>query len=368
MAGKRGNGEGSISQRADGRWMGRATINGKRHGVYAKTRKEAADKLRALMADADKGVLPPAERLTLGQHVERWLTDVVKHSVRPRTFESYSELMRLYVLPALGGHKLSALQPGHVQKLYGDLLDRGLSASTVRRVHAGLHRSLEQAVNWNLVPRNVAHIAQPPRAKRNEIAALTPEQTRELLGAAKGTRWEALIVLAVSTGLRQGELLGLKWVDVDFNTGALHVRRQLGRDGQLSEPKTAKGRRKVGLPASAVAALKDQKRRQAETRLLMGPQWEHNDLVFATHAGRPLGCRNVVREFHLLLEKAGLPSVPFHALRHTAASLLLSQGVHPKVVQERLGHSNIAMTLDIYSHLIPSLDRDAADKLEVLFA
>jgi len=219
-----------------------------------------------------------------------------------------------------------------------------------------------------VTPRNVAMLAHPPRVERQEVIALTAEEVRALLTFVRGDRWEALIATALATGMRQGELLGLKWADVNLTGQKLHVQRQLQRDGTYGEPKTAKGRRTIDLPASCVTFLKEHRRRQTEERLLVGPEWQQTDLVFCTHQGKTLGHRNVLRAFKLIMLRAGLPDVPFHALRHTAATLLLTQGVHPKVVQERLGHATIAMTLDIYSHLIPSMGRAAADQLDALFA
>ena len=365
---KKANGEGSITQMENGRWRVRVMIDGKRHSAYTDTRKEAQAKYREFYGNAEKGLLPSPEKLTLGQHMERWLGDVVKGAVRPRTHKGYGDVARLHILPALGKVKLSQLQPNQVQQLYGQLAASGLAPKSVRNVHAVLRRALNQAVDWNLVPRNVATLAHPPRAARHEVEVLSPEQVRTLLTAARGDRWEPLIVSALATGMRQGELLGLKWADVDLTRRTIHVQRQLQRDGTFAEPKTAKGRRTIDLPASCVAMLKDYRRQQTEERLLVGPEWQHNDLVFCTHQGRPLSQRNILRAYKLILRRASLPPVSFHALRHTAATLLLLQGVHPKVVQERLGHSNISMTLDIYSHLIPSMGRAAADQLDALLA
>lgn len=367
-AGRRGNGEGTVYQLPDGRWRAQATINGRRVGVYGKTRKEAQTRLRQMLGDADKGLLPPAEKVTLGQHADRWLEDVVRHTRKPRTYQSYRDAFRLYILPTLGRVKLAQLQPAHVQQLYGELLDRGLSAKTVKIAHGALHCALDQAVEWNLVPRNVASIAKAPRVTRKEIQYLDADQARQLRLVANETRWGALIATALGTGLRQGELLGLTWADVDLDGGVVCVRRQLGRDGQLGEVKNDQHRRSIDLPSPTVAALREHKARQNEARLLLGPEWEHRNLVFCTHQGKPLNWRNVTREFKALLAKAGLPDVPFHALRHTNATLLLLQGTQPKVVQERLGHSNISMTMDIYSHVMPRMGREAADRLGSLLA
>ncbi len=366
MAGKRGHGEGSIYQRDDGRWCGQAVVGGKRRYVYGKTRRDVQAALRKLLVEGEQGLLPAPGRVTLRAYLERWLEDVVKTGVRRRTYDSYRDLTRLYVLPKLGDVKLGKLQPAHLQQLYGDLLRKGLAPKTVKNVHSVLHRGLAQAVQWGLVPRNVAEIARAPKVERPEIAVLGPEEVGRLLDAAEGTRWEALLTVAIATGMRQGELLGLKWADLDLDAGLLHVRRQLGRDKSFAAPKTGHGRRRVDLPALAIRALRHQRARQDEERRLLGSEYEEEDLVFCSHRGRPLGWRNVSRAFKALLRQAGVADVPFHALRHTAASLLFLRNVHPKVVQERLGHSQISITLDIYGHLFPSMGKEAADKLEDL--
>ena len=368
MAGRRGNGEGTIYDLPDGRWRYQATIGGRRAGGYAKTRKEAQTKLRGLHGDADRGLMPPVERVTLSQHLGRWLEDEVKHTRKPRTYDSYSDAARLYLIPTLGAVKLMQLQPGHLQQLYGALTDRGLSASTVRIAHGTIHCALEQAVAWNLVPRNVASIVKPPRVTRKEVQALNAEQARRLQETANTTRWAALIAVALATGMRQGELLGLKWEDFDLARGVVYVRRQLGHDKVLAEQKTKGNRRSIDLPASCVAAMRAHEGGQAEGRRLLGSGYEDAAFVFATHQGRPLGFRNVIRAYKTLLQRAGLPDRPFHALRHTNATLLLLQGVHPKIVQERLGHSTISMTLDTYSHVLPRMGQDAAARLDALLA
>ncbi len=369
MGAKRGNGEGTIYRdEKTGRWIGQAAIQGKRKSLYGKTRKEVQDKLRVLLADADKGLLPPSERLTVAQFLQRWLEGVVKPGLRSTTYRDYKNTIDRHTVPLLGHLRLTQLQPAHLQGLYASLLDSGLSPKTVRNVHGCIHAALEQAVKWNLAARNVSSIVELPRVRRHEIQALTTEQVKVLFATAQGSRWETLLMLAIASAMRQSELLALKWSDVDLESGQIHIRRQLDRDKTFSEPKTAKGRRTVDLPASTVVALREHRTRQLQDRLLMGAEWEDIDLVFCTHQGRPLGHRNVIREYTKLLQRAGIPHVEFHALRHTGATMLLLQGVNPKVVQERLGHSQISVTLDIYSHVVPSLGRDAADRLDKLLA
>jgi integrase len=221
------------------------------------------------------------------------------------------------------------------------------------------------------VARNVADLVDPPRPQRKEMAALTAEQVRAFLDVAANDRFFALYCLAVGTGMRQAEMLGLTWSAVDLDRGVLAVQQQLvrvrGVGLTFSEPKTSKARRSITLPAFAVEALKWHRKAQLAEHLAMGPKWTDLHLVFANEIGKPLERSNLVRRsFEPLLARAGLPRIRFHDLRHTAATLLLSQGTHPKVVQERLGHATIAMTLDVYSHVVPSMQRDAATQLDGL--
>lgn len=367
MAGRRGNGEGSIAQREDGSWRGRVVIGELRRSVAGKTRREVQAKLRALVADAERGILPPTEQLTLGALVARWLDTVARHTVRPSTLRGYDHLMRLYVLPTLGARRLAKLQAADVQALYAALLDRGLAPKTVRNTHVALRRAVAQAVTWGLVPRNVVALVTPPRVPRAELPVFTEVQVGVLLAAARGTAWEATLTLGVATGMRMGEVLGLRWSDVDLDAGSLRVARQLGQDNTFSEPKTAKGRRVIDLPAPCVRVLREERHRQLARQLAHGPAWRASGLVCCTRDGGPLRQSNVLRSYKRILVAAGLPERPFHALRHTHATLLLARNVHPKVVQERMGHATIAMTLDVYSAYVPSMGRGAADSLEALF-
>lgn len=319
------------------------------------------------MVNSDKGIIPDRAQVNLQQHTERWLSDVVRHTSRPRTLEFYSEVMRRYVLPQVGTVQLRSLQPVHVQTMQAGLLDRGLSPRTVRHVHTVLRTCLEQAVRWNLAPRNVADAVDPPRVKREEVRALTAEQVRTLLAASNG-RLGVMLNVAINTGMRQSELLGLRWRDVELDRGELRVRHQYGRDGLLAEPKSARSRRTIELPTATVAALREHRTSQLEERLIVGPQWEDGDFVFCTSKGKPLGHRNVLRDFSACLQVAGLEAVPFHALRHTHATLLLASGVPVGDVSARLGHSSAAMTLDVYGHVLPDAGRGIAARLDALLA
>ena len=375
MARKRGNGEGSIYRRKDGRWVGQYLVHTakgpKYRYIYGKTRAAVAEKLTKAMADRDGGLLFDAGNLTVGEYLDSWLRDSVGGTVRDRTFERHEQIVRLHIKPVLGRLKLKALAPAHVQGLYRDRLDSGLAPATVQKIHVVLHKALSQAVMWSLVPRNATEAVTAPRPAQKEIRPLDREQVRALLEAASETedRLEALYVLAaVMTGMRQGELLGLKWEDVDVPRGAIHVRRPLTRKGGrllLGEPKTKKSRRMVQLAGHALDALKAHRKAQLEERMRLAGLWEDHGLVFAAQTGPLINPTNLTkRSFKPLLERAGLPRVRFHDLRHTAATLLLMQGVHPKYVQELLGHATIAITLDTYSHVLPSMGDQAARAME----
>jgi integrase len=370
---KRGNGEGSITKRKDGRWMARYTAHTakgpKRRHIYGRTRQEVAAKLAKAMTDRDGGIELDPSSVSVNEYLQRWLNDSVRGSVRPITFESYERLVRVHLVPALGRVKLKALSPAHLQGLYRDRLDSGLSPCTVQHLHAVIHRALKQALRWGLVPRNVSEAADPPKAQRKEICPLTLEQVRTLLKTAQGDRLETLYALAITTGLRQSELFGLRWEDVDLAAGRLSVRQTLttpkgGR--RLGPPKRSKSRRSVKLTTGAVKALKAHRESQLEEREKLAELWQDHDFVFATQVGTPLNRHNFFRRcFKPLLEEAGLPrSVRFHDLRHTCATLLLSKNVNPKIVQELLGHANISQTMDTYSHMLPDMQERAASAMD----
>lgn len=242
----------------------------------------------------------------------------------------------------------------------------------MRKFHNVLHRALRQAVRWDLVPRNVTEATQPPKETSEEIHPLSEEEARRLLHAARGDRLEALYVLALATGMREGELLGLKWEDVDLTNGVLGVRRTLIRDRgrfHFGEPKSEKGRRRIDLPQEATKALRAHLEKQMDEIHHLGDRYEDRGLVFTTATGAPINPSNLrQRSLAGLLEKAGLRKIRFHDLRHTCATLMLSRNIHPKVVQEMLGHANIAITLDRYSHFLPSMGRDAAVAMDEIFA
>ncbi len=379
---KRGNGEGSISRRKGGGWMGQyyADIGGKRKckTLYAKTRGEAAAKLAKAIADRDGGFVYDDRGITVGEYLDRWLADSVKGAVKETTYANYAYVARKHLSPAIGHVKLKSLAPSRLRGLYGDKARTGLSAATVKKLHVVLRKALAQAVSDGLIPRNVADAVKPPHpsAPGEEIRPLDPGECAVFLEAASGERLEALYVLAVHCGLREGELLALRWDDVNLDSAkpALLVRRTLtrGEDGRGwvvgASTKSGKGRR-VRLTPRATAALKDHRKRQLEERMLAKPGrglWRDSNLVFPTEAGslfNPSNLRN--RSFKRIKARSGVrDDLRFHDLRHTCATLLLGEGVNAKVVSEMLGHASITITLNTYSHVLPDMQDSAADAME----
>ena len=364
--GRRTKGEGGVYRRADGRWcasvdLGIVRDKRRRRVVYGKTRREVAQKLFALRKEAERGNLREPNRLTVEHFLDRWLEDGARPSVRQTTLENYRSVIRNHIVPGLGSERLSGLSPLKIQEFYSTMQKTGVSPRMRQLVHAVLHRALGQAVRWNVISQNPAANVVRPKVPRHEVNALSPAQSRRLLEVAKGGPYEALYVLALTTGLRQGELFGLRWKDVNLRQRSISVQRAIvevnGRI-QVSEPKSAKGRRRVELSKLALDAIRAHRK---QLRATPHPEaW-----VFSDSKGGPIRKNNFTRRFWWpLRERAGLAGVRFHDLRHTAASLLLSTGVHPKVVQERLGHSSVVLTLDVYSHVLGSLQRDAADRID----
>ncbi|MEX0750747.1 MAG: tyrosine-type recombinase/integrase, partial [Dehalococcoidia bacterium] len=339
---KRANGDGSIYQRkSDGRWSASISLpNGRRKHFLGKDRDEVVRKQRAALKGQDDGLPIVSERQTVAQYLKRWLAGA-KPTIRERTWVRYEQYVRLHLEPKLGKLSLTKLSPQHLQNLYADRLEAGLSPTTVHHLHATIHRALEQAVKWGLVARNVADLVDPPRIARHEIRTLSPEEANGLIDAARGDRLEALYIVALTTGLREGELLGLRWRDVDLDAGGVEVRGSLQRVPSgfiIAEPKTSKSRRRVGLTEDAIAALRRHRTRQSEERLRLGPAWEKtHDLVFTDESGKPIDATKFLRNsFAPLLKRAGLPPMRFHDLRNTAATLLLGRAIHTKIVSEML--------------------------------
>lgn len=369
---RRGNSEGSIYKRSDGRWAATVSLDrGRRKTFYGKTRADAAGKLTQGLSDKAKRKAMPNEKLTVGAFLERWLSDVAAPKVRATTLLGYSRMARLHILPALGHLRIAHLDAQTLTRFYRTLERDGLSPKYVRLIHALLYGVLEKARVWEVVSKNAAVDADPPAIARKEFRTLSLAEARHFLATARDESHYPVYVLALTCGMRQGELLGLRWSDVDLDESWLSVAQQaqrIGKEWVFTAPKTKRGTRRLPLPNIAVDALREQRVRVASQRL-RAVAWEDHDLVFPNQVGRPLEKQNLVfRSFKPLLARAGLPDMRFHDLRHSTATIMLSMGEHPRVVQERLGHSTIAVTMDVYSHVMPTLQEESAARLDKVFA
>jgi integrase len=368
---KRGNGEGSITKRSDGRWMARYTVHTaigpKRKHIYGRTRQEVAEKLSKAVSDRVGGVVFDGDHETLEAYLRRWIDEVLRGTVKQSTLENYTYIVRLHIIPELGRVRLRALKSRDVRRLYREKLEAGLSPRTVQIIHTVLRKALQQAVRDDVLTRNVCDAVTAPRPTKKEMQPLTPEQAKSLLENVREDRLRGLYVLAITAGLREGELLGLRWDDVDLERKLLQVRRQLTRtrDGlSFTAPKRDKAR-VVRLTDIAIAALKAHREAQNEERARAGSLWEETSLVFTSSIGTPVDVGNLTyRSFRPLLKRTNLPRIRFHDLRHTCATLLLSKGTHPKIVQEMLGHANISMTMDTYSHVLPDMQEKAVSAMD----
>ena len=358
-----------MTKRPDGIWEARITLDGgKRKSFYAKTRQEAARKLNDALRDRDNGLPVVGGKQTVEQYLTDWLA-AINATIRPRTWKRYEQYVRVHIIPELGKVPLVKLTPQQIQRAYAKKLGEGLSPTTVHHMHAVLHKALDKALRLGLVQRNVSDMVDVPRMQHHEMTTLSEEQVALLLDVARGDRLEALYVLAVVTGMRQGELLALKWRDVDLDLGRLQVRATLqqvsGGGFVFAEPKTDFSRRTIALSLVAVDALRAHRERQREERAHLGEIWEDLDLVFPNSLGRPIDGINLLKYwFFPLLKRAGLPRMRFHDLRHTAATLLLGRSINPKIVSEMLGHSHVSVTLGIYSHVTPHMQQQAADAMD----
>ncbi len=381
-ASRRGNNEGTLRKRdvknAAGevlgtRWEARwFTSDGRQRSLYGKTRKEAAQKLAVALRDKEQGVPPVEGRQTVQQFLTGWLETMRPPTLVVETWERYAHDVRVNLCPEIGRVRLSLLTAQQVQMVYAKLSARGLSSTSVLHAHHVLHRALESALRLGLIQRNVTNMVERPRKRQTDIHPLSREQARAYLDAATGDRLAALFTLALSTGMRLGEMLALRWADVDLaaTPAVVRVNSTLKwREGAfvMTTPKTKSSRRQIALTAHVADALRRHLRAQRVERLAAGPVWEGQQwgLVFCDEIGRPLMEGHVRLKHFRVCRAAGVPRIRVHDLRHTAATLLLGQRVNPKVVSEMLGHSSVGITLDIYSHVLPDMQQDAAAAMAV---
>lgn len=380
---RRGRGEGSIpKQRPDGRWEGKLDlgyVGGKRRrkSVYGRTRTEVASKLRKLATGLEEGQPPGDDRTTVAWWLRHWSDTILVRrlangTLADKTANGYADIVRLHLIPELGHLKLAKLAPEHVDSLISTKQQAGYSPNTCRLIRTTLRRALNDARRSGKVTRNVAELSEPVAVGRRASTWLTPEEARILLGAVRGHRLEALYLVILGLGLRRGEALALAWSDVDLDARTLRVgaslARQRTRDGGtaathlvISRPKTASSWRTQALTDPVVEALREHRKRQAAERLAVGPAWDDHGLVFTTELGHTLDPDNFSRAFTRIAQEAGLGKRHPHELRHSAATFALAQGVPLHVVSSTLGHSSIAVTKDVYGHLVEEQRREAAE-------
>ncbi len=374
--------KGSIRQRSKGSWevcvdIGRDPATGKRlrHFESVKgTKKDAQKRLHELLFSVDQGSFIKPKRITLGEWLDDWISGYVKTNCSSRTLDGYQSIVRRHLIPNLGMIPLSQVQPQHIQQYYARALSDGrtdgkgaLSSRSVLHIHRVLFQALNYAVRQGLLIRNPAQLVDPPRAKKSKMKTLIPQEVSMLLNVAQDTHYYPIIHTAVKTGLRQAELLGLRWRDLDLDLVSLSVTQVLyKRRGicQFKEPKSEHSRRRLGLSPSLALFLREYRTERETECLLLGKLLSEDDLVFGNVDATPIDPGTLTHNFARIARRAGLPGTRFHDLRHTFASLMLLAGIHPKIVSEALGHSSVAFTLDVYSHLVPGLQEAAGKRLD----
>lgn len=375
MAGKgktrRDYGDGSLYFReSDNRWVGSFYHNGERKYVYGAVggkKEEARQKLRDAQRSAESDTLVASNKQKVAEYLAYWL-GVKKLAIKDNTYQHYGAHIRAQVIPALGKIQLQRLSTAQVQGFINKMVDAQMKPGTIRLIYTILKSSLSDAVKWKMLGINPCKDVVLPRREDEELQVLSTDQVQALLQEARGTDMEGLITLALATGLRRGELLALKWADVDFEKGCLSVRRTLvyvnGEGFKEVSPKTKSGKRGIILTGFALMALKEHRKRQR----LQALGWEEKELIFPNVHGSYMAFPTLQRRFKLLLEQAGLPIMRFHGLRHSCATFLLKMKVPPKVVQEILGHSSVVITMSVYGHVIPGMQEDAMQEYNTLLS
>ncbi|MDD5094758.1 MAG: site-specific integrase [Dehalococcoidia bacterium] len=332
------------------------------------SKKDAEKKLSEMLHQLDMGTFVRPGKLTLAEFLDHWLRDYAKPNLTAKSYERYESICRVHLVPSLGKTPLTQLRPDAIQKLYASKLADGLAPRSVKYIHTVLHCALESALKWGLLARNPAHSTTPPRATRPDMQTWGGDEIGQFLEAAKKTQYHALFYLALYSGARRSELLSLRWQDVDLLLGQIYISRTLHhlRDGGyvFSEPKSAKSRRTVALPPSAVGVLCQHREQQQHQRQTLGSTLSESDLLFADAQGWPLRPNTVSRAWVNLAVRSGLKAIRFHDARHTHATLLLKAGTHPKIVQERLGHAGIGIQGDTYSGISPGMQQAAAQSFD----
>ncbi len=367
---------GQLIPKGKNKWLVRVYLGtdaeGKRN-YYSKTvngnKKEAQAHLNKLLLQKDTGTFTQPTKLFVKDLLYQWLNNAVKQRVRDNTFHSYNYMVNHYLEPYLGKYKLSQLTPANIQEHYANQLNKGISPRTIRYAHTLLKNALEQAIEWEMLLKNPANKVTLPRQKKQEMKVLSHKQVEQFIYANSYSKWKALFSLLLASGMRPSEALGLKWEDISFDNNKITICRTLVRvqnRWSLEEPKTRQSRRTIPIPAGTMQDIKEHQENQSE-HIKQANTYNNQGFVFANGNGEPLNERNIVRRhFKPILEKEGLPDIRLYDLRHSCATLLLSQGVNAKIVSERLGHASTTLTMDIYSHVLPDMQKEASNKLQDL--
>ena len=327
--------------------------------------REAQSYLTRKLRERDLGRDLEGAKITLNEYLDRWLETAVGPRVRPKTFQDYQGMLHRYVRTVLGERVLAALRPLDLQAMYQQMIERGLSARTVRYAHVVVKSAMQQAVRWRLLLDNPADGLKIPQQQRNEMRSLTVNQARTLLNAVEGTRHGPVIAVALTTGMRPSEYLGLKWQDIDWARQTISVVRSIQRlNGKwcFSDTKRSRSRRPIKLQSWIIALLRDLQTKASAQDLYP----EAHDLIFRTPSGQPINADYLAKHFRSILDIAGLPRLRLYDLRHSAATIALAAGVSPKVVSEQLGHASTAFTLDTYTHVLPHMQDEAAARVEAM--
>jgi integrase len=365
----RGRNEGSIHQRPNGSWRAQASSQGKKTSKTFKTKKEAQSWLQTMLTQIGQGYSLRSGEIEVGAYLQQWL-ETAKLELRPNTAHQYEQLITKKIIPAIGPLKLKELNLARIEKFYADLFAAGTGAQSIRYIHSILHKAFERAVRYELLIRNPAHGAIRPQIHQAEMSVLDESQVTQFQMAAQTSRFSALFHLAITTGMRQGELLGLQWSDIDWHKGLLYVKRQVlhvpGHGTTFGDVKTKAGKRTIRLGEKALQVLREHQERQQLEIQAAGSRWKLMNMVFPSSVGTPLNESNLMKEYRRILDLAGLPRIRFHDLRHTAASLMISHNIPINTVSKILGHSKPSVTLDIYSHVYTGSQEEAARLMDDL--
>jgi integrase len=369
---RRGHHEGGVWYEANqDRWVASVTTGpGKRKRVICKTKQEAIRVKNELLRKANEGMLPTSADRKIKDFLPEWLDEVKKDDLRISSYVKYKKLAK-YILADIGEYTLQKITPYQIKTFYNKKLADGLATKTVNSIHGLLHVAFDSAVSWGYVNRNIVDVVDPPKIVSRKGVFITIEQAKILLEHVKAHRLEVFLTMEIVTGMRRGELLAMRWSAVDLNRRiavVLATVDYIPHFGYVeTEPKTKAGKRPISLPPFLVEMLKEHKDRQEAQRLKVGEKWENKDLVFPDLHGGYFNPRYLEKTFKKIIIESGLPEIHFHDLRHSAASILLSMGINIKVIQELLGHSNISITLDTYSHLLPTMQDEAVNLWDQLF-